>query len=165
MSKNISFGEYGEYSTGEIAYVIELLAAMRPVDEVQELFLKFTNNIKGLPGAVVQQIQLKYSDRIKRQNDMYLSNINGNPLAHLRVRLDIAYKILRDSLVDRPSHTLKVGEGDFQVVNKKDNPTALNALKLAMQDMAKHEEEEREKAKEDPRTESEDNWNIQDGIG
>ncbi len=66
MSRTISFGDFGEYTPGEVTYIIELLSAMVPIDECQELFLKFTTGKKSLPGQVVQQVQLKYADKIRR---------------------------------------------------------------------------------------------------
>lgn len=75
-----------KFTPGEITFVIENLAAMCPIDEVQELFFKFTNEAKRISGSEVQQIQLRHGARIKRQNEIYLSNLEGNPLAHLKVR-------------------------------------------------------------------------------
>lgn len=166
--QNLNLGEHGVYTPGEVTYVIELLAAMTPTDEIQELFFKFTNEQKRIPGPAIQQIQLRYSDRIRRQNEIYLANVNGNPLAHVKVRLDIAYKILRDSLRQRPSHTIKRGEDDFEVVMKADNVTALNALKLAMQDLAKQEELEiarNKKVSTEGIEEVDTEWEVNDGLG
>lgn len=64
MSKdNLNLGDHGSFTPGEVTYVIELLAAMTPIDEVQELFVKFTNDTKTISGSAVQQIQLKFADR------------------------------------------------------------------------------------------------------
>lgn len=76
--------DFGDFTSGEITFVIEHLASLVPQDEIQELFFKFTAETKRLPGTIIQQIQLKYSDRIRRQSEMYLSNVKGNPLAHPR---------------------------------------------------------------------------------
>lgn len=87
------FGET-EYTAGEIAYIVELLAAMISYEEVKELFIKFSEG-KKVTSSTLQQIQLRFSDKISTQNEIYLKNIEGNPLSHLKIRLDIAYKILR----------------------------------------------------------------------
>lgn len=86
MSKSISFDGFGEYTPGEVTFIIESLAAMQTSEEVQEGFRNFTNGQKVLPGQVIQLIQLKFADKIRRQTEIYLNNIQGNPLAHLRVR-------------------------------------------------------------------------------
>lgn len=99
---------------------------------------------------------------------MYLTNLEGNPLFHVKVRLDIAYKVLRDALKQRPSHTIKRGEDDFEVVMKADNVTALNALKIAMQDLAKQEELDmaRNKKTSDSGIEQVDTeWEVDTGYG
>lgn len=164
---NINFGEFGDYSSGEVAYIIELLSAMQTPEEIQEAFYRFTEGRRGVRGEVIQMIQIRFSDRIKRQSEVYLNNIEGNPLAHLRVRLDIAYKIMKDSLRLRPSHTIKRGEDDYEVVMKSDNVTALNALKLAMQDLTKREELDNvklKKAQVENLNELQSEWEIDDGL-
>lgn len=135
-----------------------------PTDEIQELFFKFTNEKKALPGAVIQQIQLRYAEKIKKQNEAYLKNIDGNPLAHLRIRLDIAYKIVRDSLKERPSHTVRLSEDELEVVFKADNPTAINAIKMAIQDLNKREELDIEKNKAITPYTTNSTWTFNDGI-
>lgn len=87
MSKMVDFGEFGQFSIAEVTFIIEMLAALLPLNDLQEAFFKFTNSKRALPGPVIQQIQLKYADKIKRQNELYLSNVQGNPLAHLRIRI------------------------------------------------------------------------------
>ena len=168
MSRPVDFGPHGEFSPGEITYVIELLSAMCPVDEIQDMFLKFTNGVKPIPGQVIQQIQLKYADKIRRQNEMYISNVDGNPLAHLRVRLDIAYKILRDALKPEPSHTLKKSNDEYEIVYKIDRTNALNALKLVMTDLNNREKLDNDKAKKaegEGIEEISKEWNVEDGLG
>jgi hypothetical protein len=168
MSKqNLDLGEHGIYTPGEVTLIIELLSALVPIDEIQERFALFTGDMKKVSGSAIQQIQLRYSDRIRKQNDMYLKNIDGNPLAHMKIRLDIYYRILRDSLKQRPSHSVKHGEDSYELVLKADNPTALNALKLAMQDMAKQRELdllENKKVSKEGIEEVETEWDVNDGL-
>lgn len=167
--RQIGFGSGGDFSPAEVTYVIELLATMESLESIQDLFYKFTNETKKLPGTVVQQIQLKYRERIQRQSELYLTNLKGNPLFHLRIRLDIANKVLKDAMKPRPSHTVKLGEDNYEVVYKADNATALNALKLVIQDLAEREKQDRAKEQETPKTAEDNdpskNWEIEDGFG
>ncbi len=99
---------------------------------------------------------------------MYLSNVSGNPLAHQRVRLDIAYKILRDALKPEPSHTLKKSNDEYEIVYKVDRTNALNALKLAMQDLNDKEKIDIVKGKKeenDQPDKSASEWQVEDGLG
>lgn len=66
-----------------------------------------------------------------------------------------------------PSHTLKKSNEDYEIVYKIDRTNALNALKLAMQDLAKREELDNVKAKKASDEGGEEvgkEWDIQDGI-
>lgn len=151
-------------SPGEITYIIELLAGFKDYEEVCALFFEFTEGEKRLPKKAIQQIQLKFSDKIKRQNELYLTYIEGNPLAHLKVRLDIAYKILKDSLKLKPAFTIKVGDGEYETVMKADNVTALRALQLAMNDLNKREELDIEQKKNAPLDQTNSSWDVNDGL-
>lgn len=89
----MKFGDT-EYTAGEISYVLELLAAMCSTEEIKELFLKFSEG-KRITNSTIQQLQMRFADKIAIQHALYINNIEGNPLSHLKIRLDIAYKILR----------------------------------------------------------------------
>ena len=119
------------YTSGEITFVIEKLGAMQNYVETQEEFFEFTDKTKKIPKSVIQQIELKFNDKIKRQNELYLTYIDGNPLAHLKIRLDIAYKILQDSLKARPAYTIKTGDGEYETITKADNVTALRSSSIS----------------------------------
>lgn len=64
----------------------------------------------------------------------------------------------------RPTHTIKRGEDDYEVVMKADNVTALKALQLAMQDLAKQEELENQRKKDTPVESQNNDWNIDNGM-
>lgn len=124
----------------EVAYIIELIAAMSTTEEIKKKFFEFTYPGKAISAKQIQKISLRFAKQIRERNEAYLRNIAGNPLAHQRVRLDILHRIIDDSLKQRPSHSVKVGDDHYEVVTKADNPTAINAIKLAMTDLNKREE-------------------------
>lgn len=132
--------DFEGYDASEIAYVIELLAAMCTVDEIKKKFFEFTYPGKTLSAKTIQKIILRFGKQIRERNEAYLRNISGNPLAHQRVRLDILQRIVDDSMKQRPSHSVKIADDQYEVVTKADNPTAINAIKLAMTDLNKREE-------------------------
>ena len=168
LGKIFSFGgSSGDLTSGEITFIIELLAAMKTSEEIQEAFMKFTNGEKKLSGSTIQQIQLKYADRIKSKNKAYLNNIEGCPLAHAKVRLEIAQEVIRDSMVKRSSRTMKItnDEGEDIIVPedpKMDGPTILNALKYALAEMTQVEEA---KSQRPPGEVNEDeSWQLDNGT-
>lgn len=151
---------------GEISYVIELLAAMCSEDEIKKKFFEFTFPGKAITGKQIQRISLRFAKQIRERNEAYLRNIKGNPLAHMRVRLDILNRIVEDSLKERPSHSVKTSTDEYEIVTKRDNPTAINAIKLAIFDLTKREEldmkqKELEEGKED---EDDGEIDIDDGL-
>lgn len=134
---------------GEISYIIELLAAMCSEEDIKKKFFEFTYPGKALSGKTLQKVSFRFAKQIRERNDTYLRNIKGNPLAHQRVRLDILQRIVEDSMKQRASHSVKITNEDYEVVTKADNPTAINAIKLAMLDLVKREELDMQKLKLD----------------
>lgn len=161
-------GEFDGYDNSEIAYVIELLAAMCTVQEVKKKFFEFTYPGKDISAKTIQKISLRFAKKIRERNEAYLRNIQGNPLAHQRVRLDILHRIIEDSMKQRPSHSVKIADDQYEVVTKADNPTAINAIKLAMTDLNEREKLDmtREKLKLEQESEEdfEDFGGVNDGI-
>lgn len=137
------------FEAAEIAYIIELLAAMSSTKEIQNKVREFTTPPKALGIKTLQKIQLRFAKQIRERNEAYLRNVEGNPLAHQRVRLDILQRIIDDCLIQRPSHAVKTGEDNFEVVTKADNNNAINAVKLAMTDINKSQELALEKKKQE----------------
>lgn len=149
------------YTAGEVSFVIELLAAMCPAEEIQLKFNDFTEGQKKISKKNIQLITLRFGKKISEMNSRYLKNVKGNPLSHQRVRLDILERIVKQCLIERPSHSIRSGD-DFEVVKKADYANAINALKLVMADLAKREELDNVKKKE-AGTDIQD-WEIDDGI-
>jgi hypothetical protein len=163
-----SSDKYGDYTPGEIVFIIELLSAMRPIDEIQERFHKFTLNQKRIHGSKIIEIERDHSSRIKRQREMYLKNVKGNPLAHPKVVLDILYDIVLESRKPRPVNSVKVGDNEFQIVEKTDNETAIRAIKTAvdyMSDLEKLSMAKSKLPKDDKDIEEAlSSWQIEDGL-
>lgn len=116
---------------GELTFVIELLAALCTEEQVCDRFEQFTNGTKTINARTIQKVQLRYKKLIERQTKAYLTNIKGNPLAHERVLLDILHKVIMESMKERPSHSVKVGDNEFEVVEKPDFSSVLAAIKIA----------------------------------
>lgn len=154
------------YETTEITYVIELLAAMASETEIKKKFFEFTYPGKVISGKTIQKISLRFAKQIRERNEAYLRNIKGNPLAHPRIRLDILYRIVEDSLIQRPSHSVKVSNEEYEVVTKADNPTAINAIKLATMDLVKREELDMARERLDKEKPDDDSGEIEidDGL-
>ena len=138
MSKEYMFGFDG-YEPGEISYVIELLGAMATIAEIQQKFKEFTEGQKTISPKTIQSISIRFAKRIEDSNKKYLKNIDGNPLAHLRIRLDILDKIVKDCVQYKFMKSFRTDSG-FATELVPDYPTALNALKQAMTEMHKKEE-------------------------
>jgi hypothetical protein len=132
-------GPIDNLEPAEVGYVIELLAAMSTPDEIKEKFINFTEPAKAISFKTIQKIAMKYSKDIAERNKTYLEYVEGNPLAHRRVRMDILERIVKEAMTLRPSHSVRLGD-DFEMVMKADFPSALNALKLAAAEMLKLDE-------------------------
>ncbi len=157
--EGMTFGDI-YLSTGELTCIVELLGALKTYEEVQDAFYSFCDKEKSVSKNVIQQVQLRFADKIKAQKQLYLENIEGCPLAHLKVRVDIAYKILQDSLKQRPAYIIKVGADKYETIYKADNITALRALQLVMQDLNKREELDLEQKKSQPIDPTGSTWEI-----
>ena len=136
---------FEELESSEVAYAIELMAAMAPESEIIERFKGFCG--KEITRKTLNKLSLRFAKQIREQNEAYLKNISGCPLSHARIRLDILNRIVEDSRKQRASHSVKITNDDYEVVTKADNPTAINALKQAFNEMMKREELDMEKSK------------------
>lgn len=129
--KQFDPNRYGDYTRGEVVYIIKLSAALQPIEDIVDKFWIFTGKTKKIRGSVVQEIQADFSARITREAEVYLKNIEGNPLSQPRVVLDMCWDIIKDCRKPVPSHTVKVADNQYEMIEKSDNDTALKALKLA----------------------------------
>lgn len=159
---------FDNYEVGEIAYVIELLAAMCTPEEIKDKFFSFTEPGKVISHKTIQKIAMRYSKQISERNAIYLKNLNGNPLSHRRVRLDVLQRIIKECLTSRPSHSIRVGD-DYEMVMKADHGNAISALKLVLQEMDKQEEvralEKQVGLGEEDEEDEDDGYEADNGLG
>lgn len=160
--------KYGDYTHGEIVYIIKLSSALRPVEEILDKFFNFTGKQKRVTGDTILEIQADFANRITRESEIYLKNVAGNPLAHPRIVLDICWDIVKECRKPMPSHTIKIADNQYEVVEKSDNDTALKAVKLAIDYLNNRKkteiEEERRRPPQVETVEEEMAWEINDGI-
>lgn len=162
--------KYGNYTHGEIVYIIKLSAALRPVEEIIDRFYTFTGRDKRVTGDIVLEIQADFTNRITRESEIYLKNIEGNPLAHDRIVLDILWDIVRECRKPMPSHTIKIADNQYDIVEKCDNDTAIKAIKLAIdhlntkKKMSIEEERRKPPVVETVKEDEPMGWEISDGI-
>lgn len=148
---------------GEVSFIIELLAAMAPMSEIKNRLFELSGKI--ISEKTVRKVQIRYANVVQEQMKAYLNNIEGSPLAHPRIRLDLLYRIVQDCLTQRPDKSIRVDPENFEVVSKADNSTAVQAIKLAAQDMAALENikiQKKDKGIDDDDSES---YEVDTGMG
>lgn len=176
MRSNFDPRKYGDFTRGEIIYIIQLSAALQSNDEIEEKFHKLTKGQKSIKGTQIIEIQADFSSTIAKKSEIYLKNINGNPMAHPRIILDMCLELYKECRKKTPSHTIKISHEAYEVVEKEDLKTALAAVKLAKDFTMELKKLELEKEKANklspsdfsltsPQEEETAEWETDSGIG
>ena len=158
--------KYGDYTRGEIIVVIQLLAAMLPVEDVITKFFNYFNKQKRITAATIAEIKADFSQFIAKKSEEYLENIKGCPFAHDRILLDACYDIYKECRKPTPSHTIKVAENQYEVVEKQDLKTSLAAVKLAIDYSVNREKLKllQDKNKPPSMDDQMPSWELEDGL-
>lgn len=167
--KSFNPSKYGDFTRGEIIFVIQRSSALQSIEEIKEDFAKFTSFKKAINGDQILNIQADFSSTIAKKTETYLKNIKGNPMSHPRIIFDMCLEIYKESRKKVPSHTIKVsdqGPGMYEKVEKEDLKTALAAVKLAKDFVMELEKLslEKEKSPKISTPESISNWVVDDGF-
>lgn len=123
---------YGHLSDEHRAFVFMKLALKCPYNEIKQEFEQFFET--KLDGRVIINLQAKFKDEIKSISEQELNNLDGVPISHSRVRLEIIYKGLLYAMKERTVGNYKEGKLGHEewIVEKDINHTAIkNYLQLA----------------------------------
>lgn len=171
--KNFNPQRYGDFTRGEVILIIQLSAALQTIDEIINKFYTFTDKKKKITGSQVMEIQADFSTFIAKKSSVYLSNVDGNPLAHPRIILDLCLELYKECRIKTPTHSIKVADNLYETVEKSDLKTALAALKLAKDFQVELKkikmEEEKEKKKNNiptnaPAISEAESWEVDDQL-
>ena len=135
--------DYKQLSLAERRFVIELLAAMRTPSEIQQSFSAFNNGTKTISIQAIKQVEKEHIYEVRTQNELYLKHIEGNPLAHRRIRLDIYNKVVTDAFKEIiEKYIQNPNDESFEgIPMKRDYGSIIRALDAARKEMQDHAEE------------------------
>lgn len=117
------------------AFLFLKLALKSPYTEIKQEFEQFFES--KINGDVIIALKARFKDEIDLISETELNSLDGNPLCHPRVRLDIIYKCLQEAMTPKATGSYRegpIGSEEYKI-EKDINHTAIkNYLDLAQKE-------------------------------